>query len=153
MLTLPFEFRGDFFAAVEHALCLGLCFGLTPMDRRPMPMKRLLASICLLPLLACIAVSAHAEVRLPKLISDHGVLQRDTPIHVWGWADPGENIHVTFHQQHLATTASDLGKWSVNLSPEKAGGPFDLQVAGTNTLLPDSQTWNYRCWAFRVPRC
>jgi sialate O-acetylesterase len=99
-----------------------------------MPIKRLIASISLLPLLACVALSARAEVRLPKLISDHGVLQRDAPIHIWGWADPGENIHVTFHQQHLATTASDLGKWSVNLSPEKAGGPFDLQVAGTNTV-------------------
>jgi sialate O-acetylesterase len=73
----------------------------------------------------------HAEVRLPKLISDHGVLQRDAPIHIWGWADPGQSISVSLHQQHVATAANDIGNWSLYLQPEKAGGPYDLQV---NTL-------------------
>lgn len=80
------------------------------------------------------APSAGAEVRLPKLLSDHGVLQREAPVHIWGWADPGEQVAVSFHAQKLATTADRLGKWSTWLLPEAAGGPYTLTVAGTNTL-------------------
>jgi sialate O-acetylesterase len=56
------------------------------------------------------------------------VLQRDAPIHLWGWADPGENVTLTLHQQHASTTADKIGKWSVYLQPEQAGGPYELQV-------------------------
>jgi len=40
------------------------------------------------------AVSARADVRLPALIGDNMVIQRDEPVHVWGWASPGERIAV-----------------------------------------------------------
>lgn len=79
-------------------------------------------------------VSAHADVRLPKVLSDHMVLQRDSPIHIWGWADPGECIAVSLHAQNVSTKASGLGLWSVYLAPESAGGPFQLVVHGTNTV-------------------
>jgi sialate O-acetylesterase len=89
---------------------------------------QLKSSLCTLSLLCSCISLLHAEVRLPKLISDHGVLQRDAPIHIWGWADPGETVTVTLHQQHVTTTANDIGKWSLYLQPEKAGGPYGLQV-------------------------
>ncbi len=80
-----------------------------------------------------------AEVRVPKMFSDHAVLQRDAPIHVWGWADPGEQVTVSLGNQGQAgqkqfATADDLGKWSVYIAPEKAGGPYTLTIQGTNTL-------------------
>lgn len=31
-----------------------------------------------------------AKIRLPKLVSDRMVLQRDTELKIWGWADPAE---------------------------------------------------------------
>jgi sialate O-acetylesterase len=68
------------------------------------------------------------------MLSDHAVLQRDAPIHIWGWADPGEQVSVSFHAQKLATITNQLGKWQVWLMPEPAGGPWTLTVAGTNTL-------------------
>ena len=85
-------------------------------------------------LLAPVAAQLHAEVRLPHLLSDHAVLQRQAPIHIWGWAEPGEKVTVTFREQHPATTADALGHWSVYLMPEKAGGPYTMQIAGTNTI-------------------
>ncbi len=74
---------------------------------------------------------AGAEVRLPNMLSDHAVLQRGQPIHIWGWAEPGEQVTVGFHEQRLAATADTLGKWSLWLGSEPAGGPYTLTVAGS----------------------
>jgi len=79
-------------------------------------------------------VAARAEVRLPHILSDHAVLQRQVPVHIWGWADAGERVAVSFHGQTQKTIADDLGKWSVFLRPEQAGGPYVLTVQGTNTI-------------------
>jgi sialate O-acetylesterase len=43
-------------------------------------------------------------------------------------------VIVTFHGQHATTVADDLGKWSVYLQPEHAGGPYTLTVTGSNTV-------------------
>ena len=92
------------------------------------------AAVLLPLLLGSFSLAAQAEVRLPSLLSDHAVLQRGAPIHIWGWADPGEHVSVSFHAQKLAATANELGKWSVSLMPERAGGPYALTIAGTNTI-------------------
>ncbi len=95
-------------------------------------MRRLLLSasllLCSLPL--------AAEVRLPHLFSDHAVIQRDRPVRVWGWARPGEQVSVSFHQQKLSVTANDWGQWETWLTPESAGGPYTLNVSGDATASP-----------------
>lgn len=78
--------------------------------------------------------SAWAEVRLPKLLSDHMVLQRDMPIRIWGWADAHEEVSVVLNGQRAECTAGSDGKWQVVLPAMKAGGPYDLMVKGTNEL-------------------
>ena len=40
--------------------------------------------------IAATAAPARANVTLPSVISSHMVLQRDRPIHFWGWAEPDE---------------------------------------------------------------
>ncbi|CAN5466448.1 sialate O-acetylesterase [soil metagenome] len=75
-----------------------------------------------------------AEVSLPKLVGDYMVLQRDQPINIWGWADPGEDIQVIFRNQRISTQADPSGEWKITLASEKAGGPFDLVISGTNTI-------------------
>ncbi len=77
---------------------------------------------------------ARAQVRLPKLFSDHMVLQRETPIHVWGWSEPGEEVIVALDQQHATTKGNDIGQWSVYLAPESAGGPYQLTIRSTNVV-------------------
>lgn len=86
------------------------------------------------PILAFSALSACAQVRLPNVLSSHMVLQRDRPIHVWGWANPGENVAIDFHGVHGNATADALGHWSVSLPPEQAGGPFSLTVSASNKI-------------------
>jgi sialate O-acetylesterase len=82
-----------------------------------------------------LCVASSGEVKLPSLLSDHMVVQRDTPIHFWGWAGPGEQVTVTFHGQTKAAAADPLGHWHVYLSPAAAGGPFEATVAGANTIV------------------
>jgi sialate O-acetylesterase len=77
---------------------------------------------------------AHADVTLPHLLSDHAVLQRDKPLHLWGSADPGEAVSVSLHGQAGHAVADGLGHWSIYLQPESAGGPYTLTVKGNNTL-------------------
>ncbi len=84
--------------------------------------------------LAMMPLVASCEVRLPHILSDHMVLQREKPIHIWGWAQPGESVTVKLHGQTRSTAANDLGQWSLFLAPEHAGGPFDLAVQGTNSV-------------------
>lgn len=89
----------------------------------------------LLPLVSvALAASLSAEVRLPALLSDRMVVQRDAPVHVWGWADPGEAVRVEFRDQQASTQAAATGRWEVYLRPVQAGGPYTLTVRGTNAI-------------------
>src|SRR5437763_15187816 len=78
-----------------------------------------------------------AEVRLPKILSDHMVLQRDRPLHFWGWADPDEKVTVTLEGRSAEATADKLGKWGLYLPAHAAGGPFSVAVKGSNSLTID----------------
>jgi sialate O-acetylesterase len=83
------------------------------------------------------AVRVKAEIRLPRMLSDEAVLQRDRPIHLWGWSTPGARISAHFHKQTVAANADAIGRWSLYLQPESAGGPFVLTLTGdgdTRTL-------------------
>lgn len=81
-------------------------------------------------LVSCFSV---ADVRLPKLIADGAVLQRDQPLLLWGYAAEGEQVRVTFNQQQ-ATTQAINGRWQVTLKPMPAGGPYQLTINANNQL-------------------
>ncbi len=78
---------------------------------------------------------AFGQLRLPSLISDHMVLQRDMPVRLWGTAAPNERVTVRFRGQEIATTADEKGRWQVTLPPAPAGGPFDLVVRGGDSEI------------------
>lgn len=81
------------------------------------------------------AASSEAAVRLPALISDHMVLQRDRSVKIWGWANPGENVAVTLGDQRKETVTSDEGKWEVLLDPLPAGEGKTLTIKGDNEVV------------------
>lgn len=78
--------------------------------------------------------AAHAAVRLPRLISDGMVLQRGTAVPVWGWADKGEAVTLSFQGKTYRATASQDGKWQVQLPALKPGGPFTMTIKASNQL-------------------
>jgi sialate O-acetylesterase len=80
-------------------------------------------------------LSGQAQIKLPGIFGDHMVLQRDQPVAVWGWSSPGEKLTLTFHQQIKETHADKTGKWRITLDSEPAGGPYELSLKGSNSLL------------------
>ncbi len=85
-------------------------------------------------LASALAPPTFADVRLPKIFGDHMVLQRDSPLPIWGWAGPGEQVIVEFLGQTDSTSANAQGEWKVELPPAQAGGPHVLTVTGTNSI-------------------
>jgi len=79
--------------------------------------------------------ASQADIRLPKLISDHLVLQRDQPLPLWGYAAPGEQVTVRLNNTAAGTaTADQNGRWQLTLPPQQAGGPHLLEFQGQNQL-------------------
>ena len=76
------------------------------------------------------AQGAAATLHLPHLLSDHAVLQRDRPLHLWGWASPGAQVTAGLHRQSGQATADRLGRWDIWFAPEAAGGPYQITVKG-----------------------
>ncbi len=64
--------------------------------------------------------SAEAKVELGVPFTDGVVLQRGREVPVWGTADAGEKVTVTFGEQSIATTAGTDGAWCVKLAPMEA---------------------------------
>jgi sialate O-acetylesterase len=82
----------------------------------------------------CVALSltamARAQVKPSALFSDHMVLQSGTLVPIWGTATPGEKVAVTLNGQTRSATTDVQGKWTVSLYGLKAGGPFEMTIAG-----------------------
>lgn len=64
------------------------------------------------------------------------VLQRDKPIKLWGWADAGEKVVVTFGGNEQTATAAGNRSWKVTLPAMVASsGPLTLTVKGSTQTL------------------
>ena len=47
---------------------------------------------------------------------------------IWGWADPGTWVTVRLNGGYYETQTGDDGRWMVTLPPQKAGGPYIMEV-------------------------
>jgi sialate O-acetylesterase len=84
------------------------------------------------------SMGSLAEVKLPRLIRDSMVLQRDVKIKIWGWASPGEKVKIDFNNIKSSTTTDASGKWLLLLPAMKAGGPYVMHIdAGNHLVLRD----------------
>lgn len=89
----------------------------------------------LIPFLLLIQCVATAQIRLPQLVGDGMVLQRNKKINIWGWASPAEKVSVKFQNKTYKTTASANGNWQIQMPPIKAGGPYVMHIDGSNHLI------------------
>lgn len=81
------------------------------------------------------ATNVYSQVRLPKLVSDGMVLQRNAEVTIWGWASADESVNLYFNDDTYQTNADEDGNWEIQLSDLEAGGPFTLRIEAGNTLL------------------
>ena len=81
---------------------------------------------------------ARADVKLPKVIASHMVLQRDRPLPIWGWADPGEEVTVKLDDATATAKADAHGDWKVVLPAVKADGKaHSMTISGKNKIELD----------------
>lgn len=84
--------------------------------------------------LLLIASTSFADVKLPKLMSDGVILQRDTSTSIWGWAEEGETVEVSLNDELLGKTSTRNGEWQIMIGAQSAGGPHQLKIVGTNSI-------------------
>jgi sialate O-acetylesterase len=110
----------------------------------PTPLEVLIARLRrrvrrrVVPLLAALLGVASPLLGRPvphPLFGDHAVLQQQAVLPVWGTADPGEAITVRLAGHERTTTADAAGKWIVRFDPIEKGGPHELTVIGTETVV------------------
>ena len=73
--------------------------------------------------------SVSGKLKLPRLISDGMVLQRDTEVKIWGWAEKGDTVIVKFAGSIFKSIAGDDGKWETIIRPMPAGGPYTMEIS------------------------
>ncbi|MFH1748201.1 MAG: sialate O-acetylesterase [Planctomycetota bacterium] len=76
------------------------------------------------------------EVRLPAVIGDNMVLQREMEVPIWGWAKPGEKVWVKadWLPKPVECVTDAGGCWRVLLKTDAAGGPHKIAIMGANTI-------------------
>lgn len=79
--------------------------------------------------------SCFAQVRLPRLIRDSMILQRETKVNVWGWASKDEKVSIKFNGKTYKTKTSSEGKWKIVLPAMKPGGPYSMDISGSNKII------------------
>jgi sialate O-acetylesterase len=71
-----------------------------------------------------------------NLFQSRMVLQRDKPIHVWGWADPGESVAVSFGGRSTTALAGPDRAWKAVLDPLPAERtPRAMEIKGARRTL------------------
>lgn len=80
------------------------------------------------------SLAVQAKIKLPALISNGMVLQRDQQLAIWGWADSKEEITLAFNGRNYHTVTGTDRKWEIILPAQKAGGPFQMKINGENQI-------------------
>lgn len=98
-------------------------------------MKKIFAHLLGAALASLSLVNTSAAVKLPAIFGDHMVLQRDQPVRIWGWDNPGQKVSVEFGAQKADATADASGKWLATLTPQPACAiPAELKVSGSSAV-------------------
>jgi sialate O-acetylesterase len=74
-------------------------------------------------------------LKLPEIFASNMVLQRERPIPVYGMANTGDKITVSFNRSKLTAIADSNGRWRVYLPAMKAGGPYQMTIKDKDTAI------------------
>ncbi|MGY5355631.1 sialate O-acetylesterase [Wenyingzhuangia sp. IMCC45467] len=96
-------------------------------------MKKLLTIV-----VACLfsVITMHAEIKLPALFTDNMILQQESNVPIWGWANKHEKLTIStsWDAKEYQVKADKLGKWKTNLTTPKAGGPYMIMVSNGSEI-------------------
>lgn len=96
--------------------------------------KALLTAITLV---ALSALDLHAKVILPSIFADHMVLQQNTRIKIWGWADPWEQakISLSWSDQVYQIKGDANAAWFIHTDTPAAGGPHSITITTADETI------------------
>ena len=98
-------------------------------------MKAFIFRVTLSSILICsFACLSIATVKTARIFSSNMVLQQGQVNPIWGWADKGEKITITFAGKTISLKADKLGKWSAKLPSLDYGGPYEMTIKGKNSI-------------------
>lgn len=80
-------------------------------------------------------IPVFGEIKLPGLVGDGMVIQRNTRVKIWGWADKGATISIRFKNRNYSSRTGTDGRWEVWLRPAEPGGPFTMHLSGNGSTL------------------
>lgn len=77
------------------------------------------------------SITAISQIKLPALFSDNMILQQETEVPVWGWGAENSNykIETSWNQKSYPVKTDRSGRWQLEVSTPKAGGPFSITVS------------------------
>jgi len=83
------------------------------------------------------AAQLSARVKLPAVLGDNMVLQRNTEANLWGEAAPGSRVRITASWDGRTTSAKadSEGRWSVKVPTGDAGGPYTLTISDGDPVV------------------
>ena len=89
---------------------------------------------CSIIMLVCYSCIATAQLRLPAIVTDSMILQRDKPVNIWGWWNGAGPVTVSFNGKEIKAKADEQQRWQLQLPATPAGGPYTLTIhAGKET--------------------
>ena len=98
------------------------------------PLCRCLIRFVITSIWLCSLSAAYGNVKLPVLVSDGMILQRNQVLTIWGWADAAEPVAVSFQNKEYKAVTGVNKKWEITLPKMKEGGPYAMTITGKNQI-------------------
>ncbi|SEP69324.1 sialate O-acetylesterase [Hyunsoonleella jejuensis] len=83
------------------------------------------------------SILVHAEVKLPAIVSSNMVLQRNTTVKLWGWADANETITIStsWLTDNLNVIADDNGDWYINVNTTNSKAAQSIKITSKTSNI------------------
>ncbi len=107
-------------------------------------MKSRILNVTIFLFLSLVAFSQN--LKLGELFNEGVVLQRNAKVELWGTAAPSQQVSVEIQGKKHKTLSNENGKWALNLSPMKAGGPYSLTVASNSETVKLNEVYVGEVW-------
>ncbi len=98
-------------------------------------MKKIFFSLLVLVLI--FNQESFAKIKLPSIIASNMVLQRNTSVKLWGWANPGEkiNIKTSWISKSIKVETSENGRWEISLTTTLSKEPQTIQFKSKESII------------------
>ncbi len=97
-------------------------------------MRNIKTNFVLLLIVACSAI--NAQIKLPAIFTSNMVLQQQSEVALWGWADAKANVQIktSWNNKEYTATADKNGKWTAKVATPTAGGPYEITFTDKESI-------------------